>query len=102
VDEALGKQQADGGWTLESLGPWKEHPDAAISSGSSNYATAVVAVALEQAGLKRWLLAHQDPAGYWEAISVNKRYAAGSMPDLFMRDAATAFAAPAFANAEMR
>jgi squalene-hopene/tetraprenyl-beta-curcumene cyclase len=112
VDEVLGKQQADGGWTMESLGPWKDHPDAAISSGSSNYATAVVAVALEQAGSKtshpalskalRWLRAHQDPAGYWEAISMNKHYKAGSMPDLFMRDAATAFASLALANAELR
>jgi len=112
VDEALGKQQADGGWTMESLGPWKEHPEAAISSGSSNYATAVAAVALEQVGLKishpalskalRWLRAHQDPAGYWEAISMNKHYDAGSMPDLFMRDAATAFAALALANAGLR
>jgi squalene-hopene/tetraprenyl-beta-curcumene cyclase len=112
LEEVLGKQQADGGWTMESLGPWKDHPDAAISSGTSNYATAVVAVALEQAGLKgpnpalskalHWLRAHQDPAGYWEAISINKHYDAGSMPDLFMRDAATAFAALALANADLR
>jgi squalene-hopene/tetraprenyl-beta-curcumene cyclase len=112
VDEALGKQQADGGWTMESLGPWKDHPEAAISSGSNNYATAVVALALEQAGWKashpslskalRWLRVHQDPAGYWESISMNKRYDAGSMPDLFMRDGATAFAALALANADLR
>lgn len=112
VAEALGRQQPDGGWSMDSLGPWKDHPDAAISSGSTNYATAVVALALEQAGMKRsapalskalrWLRARQAPAGYWEAISMNKRYPAGSMQDLFMRDAATAFASLALADAEMR
>jgi len=112
VAEVLGKQQPDGGWIMESLGPWKDHPDAAIASGSSNYATAVAALALEQSGMKasmpplskalRWLRSHQDPAGYWEAISMNKHYTAGSMPDLFMRDAATAFAALALANADLR
>lgn len=110
VAEILSRQQPDGGWTMESLGPWKDHPEAAISSGSNNYATAVVALALEQSGTKashaaiekalRWLRHQQDPAGYWEAISMNKHYPAGSMQDLFMRDAATAFASLALANAE--
>ena len=112
VTEILARQQPDGGWTMESLGPWKDHPGAAISSGSNNYATAVTALALEQSGMKasntalakalRWLRHQQDPAGYWEAISMNKHYAAGSMQDLFMRDAATAFASLALANAEGR
>jgi len=52
VTEILARQQPDGGWTMESLGPWKDHPEAAISSGSNNYATAVVALALEQSGIK--------------------------------------------------
>ncbi|HUB78658.1 MAG TPA: hypothetical protein VMB03_07680 [Bryobacteraceae bacterium] len=108
--EILARQQPDGGWTMESLGPWKDHPEAAISSGSNNYATAVVALALEQSGIKashtalakalRWLVRQQDPAGYWEAISMNKHYVPGSMQDLFMRDAATALASLALANAE--
>jgi hypothetical protein len=33
-------------------------------------------------------------------MSMNKHHAAGSMPDPFMRDAATAFAALALVNAE--
>jgi squalene-hopene/tetraprenyl-beta-curcumene cyclase len=112
VKEVLGQQQPDGGWTMDSLGPWKDHPDAAISSGSTNYATAVVALALEQSGMKpsapplakalRWLRHHQASAGYWEAISMNKHYDAGSMQDLFMRDAATAFASMALAEADLR
>jgi hypothetical protein len=54
-------------------------------------------------GLKRaleWLRAHQDrQAGFWEAISMNKRFEPGSMQVRFMRDAATAFAALALAEA---
>ncbi len=112
VAEVLARQQTDGGWTLDSLGPWKEHPAAVASTGSNSYATAVVAVALEQAGMSlsnprlstalRWLRSHQDPAGYWDASSMNKRFDAGSMQALFMRDAATAFAAWALADAELR
>src|SRR5262249_14223601 len=31
IEELLKKQQPDGGWTIESLGPWTEHPDAPAS-----------------------------------------------------------------------
>jgi squalene-hopene/tetraprenyl-beta-curcumene cyclase len=112
VAEVLAKQQPDGVWTMDSLGPWKDHPAALASTGSNSYATAVAAVALEQVGLNlsnaglskalRWLRSHQDPAGYWDATSMNKRFNAGSMQELFMRDAATAFAAWALADAELR
>jgi len=111
VEEALGKQQPDGGWTVESLGPWPAHSGAPTSSGSSAYATAAVAVALEQAALPEaraglskalnWLRSHQDPAGYWDATSMNKVYAEGSMQQLFMRDAATALASLALAHADL-
>lgn len=54
IDEILRKQQADGGWTLESLGSWRPHSKAPRSTGSSNsYATGFVAFVLEQAGLAR-------------------------------------------------
>jgi squalene-hopene/tetraprenyl-beta-curcumene cyclase len=103
IDEALEKQQPDGSWTMAALGPWKEHPEASPGSGGNAYATAVAAFALEQAGvpssnpkLRRaldWLRAKQDPQfGYWAADSMNKRREPGSMPEGFMRDAATAFA----------
>ena len=72
VEEALERQQPDGGWTMGSLGPWKQRPAAPPSSGSNAYATAVVALALEQTSLQiwspslaralGWLRAHQDPA----------------------------------------
>jgi hypothetical protein len=110
ADEALRRQQPDGGWTLESLGPWKERPTAMPSTGSNSYATAVVALALEQAGLAAsdprlsralaWLKAQQDrQAGYWNAESMNKHYPAGSMQERFMRDAATAWASLALVSA---
>jgi squalene-hopene/tetraprenyl-beta-curcumene cyclase len=103
VDETLEKQQPDGSWTIAALGPWREHPAAPSGAGASAYATAVAAFALEQAGLPRsnpklrkaldWLRAKQDPQfGYWAADSMNKRREPGSMPEGFMRDAATAFA----------
>ena len=112
LQEALAKQQPDGGWTMDSLGPWKQHPAAAVSPGSSAYATAVVALSFEQAGIPAsspglaealaWLRSHQNPSGYWDAISMNKIHEPGSMMELFMRDAATSYAALALAIADLR
>ena len=112
VQQARRSQQADGSWTIASLGPWHTdmHPQAPESKGNSAYATAFAAFMLEQAGLtnsdpmlKRaldWLRSHQDPkGGYWDAVSMNKEYEAGSMMELFMRDAATGFASMALLNA---
>jgi squalene-hopene/tetraprenyl-beta-curcumene cyclase len=101
--EVFEKQGADGGWTLESLGPWMAHADAPPSSGSNSYATAFTAFVLHRAGVAAshpglaralaWLRSHQDPkTGAWPAVSMNKRYPADSMESLFMQDAATAFA----------
>jgi len=103
VTELIGKQQPDGGWTLESLGPWSEHPNAPHSEGSNPYATGLAAFVLETTGLSaanpnveralRWLRSQQDPkAGFWDAQSMNTRYEPGSMESQFMRDAATGFA----------
>lgn len=113
MEEVFARQQTDGGWTLESLGPWKERSTAMVSAGSNSYATAVVALALEQGGVAasdsrmakalNWLRSHQDKrGGYWAAGSMNKRYPAGSMQELFMQDAATGFAALALATADER
>lgn len=103
VDEAWRRQSEDGGWTLAALGPWRGRPNAPpAASGSSAYATAWAAFLLRQAGLKaddprlgrslEWLRAHQDPGGFWDAVSMNKKYEPGSMQERFMRDATTAFA----------
>ena len=99
----LAVQQPDGGWTIESLGPWHAHKDAPSAAGSNAYATALAAFALQQAGVSRsspairraldWLRAHQDAqTGAWSAASMNKRFEPGSMQIQFMSDAATSFA----------
>jgi squalene-hopene/tetraprenyl-beta-curcumene cyclase len=104
IDEILRKQQPDGGWTIESLGPWRPHPEAPVSQGSSGYATGFAAFALQKAGVSSsnpgiaralaWLMSHQDPqSGHWMAGSLNKKYEPDSMQVRFMQDAATAFAA---------
>jgi squalene-hopene/tetraprenyl-beta-curcumene cyclase len=101
--EILSKQQSDGGWTIESLGPWAPHPQSAPAQGSNSYGTAFVTFALQQGGIQRtdaqlnraltWLRSNQDSAsGTWKASSLNKQYPAGSMQSRFMQDAATAFA----------
>ncbi len=111
IDEALAKRQDDGGWTTESLGPWKNHSKAPPQSGSSAYATALATFVLEEAGVPaaklatslNWLKAHQDPvAGSWTAVSLNKRYDPTSMMAAFMDDAATAFASLALLEADNR
>ena len=93
------KQNADGGWSLYSLGPWtwskasppfepKGKPDVALLSRSDGYATGLITYALRQAGLpadhpslKRatvWLEANQrecqiDQSRWkcWRAYSLN-------------------------------
>ncbi|MCC6362464.1 MAG: hypothetical protein IT165_03015 [Bryobacterales bacterium] len=110
ISEMWRKQQPDGGWTLDALGPWSTHAGAPPSAGSNTYATGVAAFTLQKAGvaasdarLKRaleWLRIHQDRHhGCWRAESMNKRYEAGSMPLLFMTDAATAYASLALLEA---
>jgi hypothetical protein len=113
IDEAFAKQTDDGGWTNEAIGPWKARPAAIPASGSNAYATAFATFALVQAGVKAsdphmvraldWLRTHQDREfGYWDAVSMNKRFESGSMQEQFMRDAATGFAAAALVKAEER
>jgi hypothetical protein len=110
VTDALARQQSDGGWTIESLGPWMTHADAPPSPGSNAYATAFTTFALLRAGTPAtdrglakaltWLQSHQDPStGAWAAVSMNKRYPQGSMESRFMQDAATAFASLALIEA---
>jgi squalene-hopene/tetraprenyl-beta-curcumene cyclase len=103
LKETWQRQEADGGWTLKSLGPWKDHPGAPPQAGSNAYATALVALSVQEYGISgkdqrvmkalNWLKAHQDSHdGAWAAMSFNKEYEAGSMEIEFMRDAATGFA----------
>ncbi|HUI56724.1 MAG TPA: prenyltransferase/squalene oxidase repeat-containing protein [Bryobacteraceae bacterium] len=110
INEVLSRQNTDGGWTIQSLGPWQEHAGAPPSAQSNSYATALVSYTLAVGGVPRssaglakaiqWLESHQDrQTGYWAADSMNKRYPSGSMEEGFMRDTATAFASMALADA---
>ena len=110
IEEVAEKQQPDGGWTIESLGPWKLHAEAPPSIGSNSYATGFVAFALQKGGVARsnptlvkaltWLRSHQDrESGSWPAESMNKQYPPGSMQARFMQDAASEFATLALLEA---
>jgi squalene-hopene/tetraprenyl-beta-curcumene cyclase len=103
VEEIWLKQEADGGWTSASLGPWGAHKDAPPQAGSNAYATSFVAYVLRQTGISNsdpkfrralgWLRARQNKTtGAWEAVSMNKVFPAESNQIRFMDDAATGFA----------
>lgn len=109
VKQAFAQQLPDGSWALSAVGPWNEHATSPKHDGPDAYATALAAWALKRGGipaddprLKRalaWLETHQAPGGYWDAVSMNKTYPAGSMMAGFMRDAATSFAVLALLEA---
>ena len=111
VREVLAKQQPDGGWDMESLGPWKKHPEAQPEApGSTGYATAFVTLALLDCGTRpdepgmakalAWLRTHQNPeGGYWTAQSMNHTFKPGSIEAGFMNDAATGLAVRALLQA---
>jgi squalene-hopene/tetraprenyl-beta-curcumene cyclase len=103
VDEVWSRQQADGSWKMDALGPFQAHAHAPRAGGGSAYATAFAAYVLLQASggganpkLARalaWLRVHQDPeCGCWQSVSMNEAYEPGSIPSRFMTDAATSFA----------
>jgi squalene-hopene/tetraprenyl-beta-curcumene cyclase len=108
------KQEADGGWSIQSLGQWKARAaaPAAASTASNSYATALAAFTAEQAGVPpsqpglskalAWLRSHQNAQGYWTADSMNHKHAAGSMPEKFMSDAATGYATAALLAADAK
>lgn len=103
IDAVVRTQQADGGWTTSVLGPWRRLDGTALDGKSDGYATGLITLVLQHAGLSRddsrvgrglaWLAQHQDPAtGRWFASSLNKERDPASDAGKFMSDAATAFA----------
>jgi squalene-hopene/tetraprenyl-beta-curcumene cyclase len=106
INEVLGKQQADGGWSLSSLtGAWKRQDGTPQEGKSDGYATGLITFALQQAGIARehaqlkqglaWLAANQNKnEGSWLAYSLNKNTEHHLSPGTarFMNDAARAYA----------
>jgi squalene-hopene/tetraprenyl-beta-curcumene cyclase len=110
VDETLGKQQEDGGFSLSSfVGAWQRKDNTPLETRSDGYATGVVTFVLRQAGVKSegnalnrsttWLARNQDRTdGRWLAYSLNKQRDLSSDAGRFMSDAATAFAVLALSS----
>lgn len=102
VDDVVGLQRPDGGWSLSSLGSWERRDDTTVDGASDGYATGLVTLALRRADLPRthpaiakgleWLQRNQRPDGSWPASSLNRHHDPSSDRALFMRDAATAYA----------
>jgi len=104
IDEAVSKQQEDGGFSLSAfVGSWTRRDKTPLETRSDGYATGLVAFVLRQTGMKAndpalqrslaWLGRNQEKSdGRWQAWSLNKQRDPMSDAGLFMSDAATAFA----------
>jgi squalene-hopene/tetraprenyl-beta-curcumene cyclase len=103
IDAALEKQQSDGGWSTASLGAYQRVDNTALDTGTDGYATGLVTLALQAAGIPAsdprvakglaWLRANQNrETGQWIALSLNKNRDLNSDIGKFMSDAATAYA----------
>jgi hypothetical protein len=108
LDQLLGEQQEDGGWSLPSLGKWARTDGTAQDMASDGYATALVLHVLQTAGVPKddgkiakglaWLRRNQAPTGAWRSVSVVKKRDPASHSGKFMSDAATAFAVLALSH----
>jgi squalene-hopene/tetraprenyl-beta-curcumene cyclase len=108
IGHLLGKQRADGGWSLPSLGAWVRSDHSEQDAESDGYATGLVLHVLQTAGVPKgdakvarglnWLAANQAASGAWRSVSVNKKRDPASHAGKFMSDAATAYAVLALSH----
>jgi squalene-hopene/tetraprenyl-beta-curcumene cyclase len=101
-ERVFDRQNADGGWSLSSLGDWDRSDGTPQSTESDGYATGLVVLTMLRSGVPSadqrlrkgidWLSSSQLPDGRWPASSVNKTREGNSHIGKFMYDAATAFA----------
>jgi hypothetical protein len=109
IDQLLAAQGEDGGWSLTRLSSWRRRDGTEIADQSDGFATAMITVVLQDAGLaakarpmaaaRRWLVTHQSAeTGGLPATSINKQREPTADAYLFMTDAATGFATLALAD----
>ena len=82
IDAVFAKQRDDGGWSSAMLASWTRADETPQDSARDGYATGLVVLALERAGVSDprvrrgldWLSHHQDATtGAWFASSLNKK-----------------------------
>ncbi|HEV2400288.1 MAG TPA: hypothetical protein VGS27_25345, partial [Candidatus Sulfotelmatobacter sp.] len=123
IQEALHRQQADGGWRLASLTwtwkrwdpktfvkMWLREEGTPLSGASDSVATGLVVYILQKAGVAKdnpqlqkglgWLKTNQTAEGDWPAYSINKKKHMSSSTRLFMNDAGAAFAVLALTESQ--